>query len=177
MPTFLRQSFPFVVSPKAKILILGSMPGERSLQEQQYYAHPENIFWEIMGELFGAGCGVDYQKRLKILNQNGIALWDVAFQCHRPGSLDTNIRMESVVPNNFISLFSRCPKIERVFFNGHKSEQLFRKLVLENLGDHASKLRFKRLPSTSPAHASLTRDQKKVRWRLEFKAALGSVSA
>lgn len=174
--TLLRQSFPFVTSPKAKILILGSMPGERSLQEQQYYAHPKNIFWEIIGDLFGADRQLTYKKRLQILSQNGVALWDVAFQCHRPGSLDTSIRMESVVPNDFASLFSRCPKIDTIFFNGQKAEQLFRKLVLEklvkNLGKRAGPLRFLRLPSTSPAHASLTRGQKKARWHQELKAAL-----
>lgn len=172
----LRQSFPFLVSSKAKILILGSMPGERSLKERQYYAHPKNIFWEIMEDLFGAGRQTAYKERLRILNQCRVALWDVVFQCRRPGSLDTNIRMESVVPNNFVSLFSRCPKIETVFFNGHKAEQLFQKLVLEklrkNLGERSSRLQFLRLPSTSPAHASLTRAQKKARWHRDLKAAL-----
>lgn len=174
----LRKSFPVLVSPEAKILILGSMPGERSLRAQQYYAHPQNIFWEMMGDLFGAGRQTTYPARLQILNQNRVALWDVVFQCYRSGSLDTNIRMESVVPNDFVSLFSRCPKVETVFFNGHKAEQLFRKLVLgdllKNLGERSNRLRFLRLPSTSPAHASLTRDQKKARWHRELKAALGS---
>ena len=160
----LLQSFPCAATRDAGLLILGSMPGKRSLQEQQYYAHPQNIFWEIMGDLFGAGRDVNYKKRLKILNQNGVALWDVARQCRRPGSLDSNIRMRSVVPNDFVSLLSRAPKIKTIFFNGHKAEQLFTRLVLGKLGERAEKLRFVRLPSTSPAHASLGQNQKKARW-------------
>lgn len=164
-----RQSFPFSASPKAKILILGSMPGARSLKEQEYYAHPQNLFWEIMGDLFGAHRRLKYEKRLQILRDHYIALWDVAFQCHRSGSLDSNIQMQSVIPNDFLSLFSACPKINTIFFNGQKAEELFGKLVLKNL---QKPFRFLRLPSTSPAHASLARDQKKARWCREFKAAL-----
>lgn len=165
----LSQGFPFVASPQARILILGSMPGERSLQEQQYYAHPHNIFWEIMGDLFGAGRNMPYPERLRILKKHRVALWDVVFQCRRQGSLDTNIHMASVIPNDFISLFSRCPHIDTVFFNGHKAEQLFRKRVLPYLlqenGEQAQSLQLLRLPSTSPAHAALTKAQKKARWR------------
>lgn len=170
------QGFPFSATPQARILILGSMPGERSLQEGQYYAHPQNIFWEIMGDLFGAGRDKNYEERLRILRQNRVALWDVAFQCRRKGSLDTAIRMGTVVPNDFKLLFSLCPLIHTVFFNGHKAEQLFRRLVLrslgKDLGERAGRVRFLRLPSTSPAHASITTDQKKTRWRREITGAL-----
>ena len=165
----LLQSFPCVASSAAKILILGSMPGERSLRQQKYYAHPQNVFWDIMKGLFGVGREMNYKKRLRILSQNRIALWDVVFQCRRRGSLDTNISMQSVVPNDFASLFFRCPQIDTVFFNGHKAEELFRKLVLKHL---LKPLRLVRLPSTSPAHASLTKAQKMVRWHQELNAAL-----
>lgn len=165
----LSQGFPFVASPQARILILGSMPGKRSLQEQQYYAHPHNIFWDIMGDLFGASRNKPYSERLRILKKHHVALWDVVFQCRRQGSLDTNIHMASVIPNDFVSLFARCPHIDTVFFNGHKAEQLFRKRVLPHLlqenGAQAQSLQLLRLPSTSPAHAALSKEQKKGHWR------------
>lgn len=172
----LRRSFPPSISPNANILILGSMPGERSLREQQYYAHPHNIFWDIMGDLFEAGRNVPYAKRLQILKKNRVGLWDVACQCHRKGSLDADIHMASVVPNDFVSLFSSCRQIETIFFNGHKAEQLFRKLVLKNLLNYlgGQSLRFERLPSTSPAHASLTKEQKKARWRRALMPLAGN---
>jgi hypoxanthine-DNA glycosylase len=166
----LRQSFPFSVSSEARILILGSMPGQKSLEAQQYYAHPHNLFWDVMGGLFGAGRQLEYQKRLQILKEHRIALWDVVFQCRRSGSLDSNIR--AATPNNFRAFFVKYSRIHSVFFNGQKAEQLFKKLVLNNLGETAQKLRFVRLPSTSPAHASLTRDQKKARWCRELALAL-----
>ncbi|MBI2082428.1 MAG: DNA-deoxyinosine glycosylase [Deltaproteobacteria bacterium] len=164
------QSFPSVASPDAEVLILGSMPGERSLQEQQYYAHPYNAFWDIMGALFRASRHLEYEERLRILKENRVALWDVAFQCRRDGSLDSDIR--SVTPNDFQTFFASHPQIHSIFFNGHKAEDLFTKLVLKNLGDFSQKLKLVRLPSTSPAHASLTRDQKKRRWQRELKVAL-----
>lgn len=170
--TGLLRSFPFLVSPRSKILILGSMPGERSLKERQYYAHPQNIFWDIMGDLFGADRQISYSERLRILNRHRVALWDVAFECRRNGSLDAAIRTESVVPNDFTSLFSLGPQIDTVFFNGHKAEQLFRSLVLKSQGLGKRPLRFLRLPSTSPAHATLTQAQKKARWRQGIQAAL-----
>ncbi len=111
-----------------------------------------------------------------MLKQNRVALWDVVWQCHRPGSLDSNIQMTSVTPNDFALLFSRCPKIEAIFFNGQKSEQLFKNLVLEKLLNdfgHPRRWRFLSPPSTSPAHASLSKAQKKARWHRELRAALG----
>lgn len=163
------QSFSFVADAEANILILGSMPGVRSLQAQEYYAHPRNSFWEIMGELFGAGRRLPCQKRLALLRKNRIALWDVAFRCRRQGSLDAD--MQDVVPNDFVLLFNAAPNIETIFFNGRKAEQLFRRLILKNLGPLAQTLKFKRLPSTSPAHASRTRRQKLNEWKKHLRTA------
>ncbi|MBI2500512.1 MAG: DNA-deoxyinosine glycosylase [Deltaproteobacteria bacterium] len=166
---FLRQSFPFVSSTNAEILILGSMPGQKSLEANQYYAHPHNSFWDLMEHIFGAGHQLEYEKRLQMLKENRVALWDVAFQCQRNGSLDSNIR--AVTPNDFQSFFAKHRRIRSVFFNGQKAEQLFTRLVLSNIGERVQKLKFVRLPSTSPAHASLTREQKKARWHRALNAA------
>ncbi len=154
------QSFPFSADKNSRVLILGSMPGEESLRQQQYYAHPRNLFWDVMGDLFGAGRTVPYEKRLEILRANGIALWDVAHTCRRKGSLDSN--MTDVAANDFGSLFAEAPQIHTVFFNGQTAAALFRKLVLPELN---RKLTPVTLPSTSPAHASVPAAKKKAAWR------------
>jgi len=159
-------SFPPVVSRNSKVLILGSMPGEVSLKAAQYYAHPRNAFWRIMGELFGAGLSLPYQERLVVLDGAGIALWDSLRACTRPGSLDSAIRDEEA--NDFTALFTSFPKITHVFFNGAKSEAAFRRHVLPTLA--GSQRVFARLPSTSPAHAGMTVDEKVKRWSAVTKA-------
>lgn len=153
--------FPPVASPTAKVLILGSMPGNKSLQQHQYYAHPMNAFWKIMGELVGADPQLPYPARLDRLRQSGIALWDVLASCERASSLDSHIRNETA--NDFATFFAQHPGIARVFFNGGKAEQSFRKFVL---GKQAlPELAFCRLPSTSPAHAGMRYADKLKAWR------------
>lgn len=151
-------SFPPVSHADAKILILGSMPGVRSLQAQQYYAHPQNHFWKIMGELFGTAPSLPYAQRLEILKDNRIALWDTLQCCMRPGSLDSSITDEAA--NDFPAFFATHPRITHVFFNGNKSAQLFRR-------HHPALLPHKNfiiLPSTSPANASWTFEKKLAAW-------------
>lgn len=151
-------SFPPVADDRARVLILGSMPGVLSLAENQYYAHPRNLFWPIMDSLFGAGRDVAYEQRLRLLQDQRIALWDVLHSCQRDGSLDSDIQCE--VANDFATFFNTYPQITHVFFNGGKAESSFRKHV----GDVAPGLVMTRLPSTSPAHASLSFDQKLEAW-------------
>ena len=158
-------SFPLVVSRNSKVLILGSMPGEVSLKAKAYYAHPRNAFWRIMGELCGAGHSLPYEERLAVLDNAGIALWDSLRACTRPGSLDSAIRDEEA--NDFAALFASFPEITHVFFNGAKSETAFRRSVLPTLS--RPKHVFARLPSTSPAHAGMTFDEKVERWRVVTK--------
>ncbi|OIR08962.1 uracil DNA glycosylase superfamily protein [mine drainage metagenome] len=155
------RSFEPVSSADARILILGSMPGRRSLEENQYYAHPSNVFWKIMGELVGAYPGMPYQERLAILRTAGIALWDVLDSCVRETSMDSDIRQESA--NDFSSFFARHPQIIQVFFNGSKAEQCFRKFVQDKQA--LPPLKLQRLPSTSPAHAGLRYADKLQAWR------------
>ena len=139
------------------------MPGAASLRAAQYYAHPHNAFWPIMGELFGAGPDIAYEKRILLLKYAGLALWDVMASCVREGSLDADIDEASIVPNDFSAFFDAHSQIEQVFFNGAKAEACFRRYVSPQLSDRGLKLT--RLPSTSPAHASLSLPQKLRAWR------------
>ena len=150
------QSFPPIVSQQSKLLILGSMPGEASLKAGQYYAHPRNAFWHIMGELFGAGPSFPYRERVAILQSIGVALWDSLQACIRPGSLDASIKEE--VANDFPALFAKYPNITHVFFNGSKAERSFLRHAKPALCEDRHV--FARLPSTSPAHAAMRLESK-----------------
>jgi len=147
----------------ARALILGSMPGQASLDQDQYYAHPRNAFWYIMGRLFDAGPDKPYSQRLQTLQQHGIALWDVVHRCARKGSLDADIKHDSVEPNDLRGLFEQCPNIRHVFFNGRKAAELYRRMVEPTLKP-GGQIQYQILPSTSPAHASLDREAKLRQW-------------
>jgi hypoxanthine-DNA glycosylase len=156
--------FPPIAAPDARVLVLGSMPSVASLGKQQYYGHPQNAFWPIMGRLFGAGPELRYEDRMRILRERRVAVWDVLRQCHREGSLDTAIRAETEMPNDFARFFQEHPQITRVFFNGQKAETAFRRHVLRQLACLDRELKFSRLPSTSPAHAGRSLAQKLAAW-------------
>jgi TDG/mug DNA glycosylase family protein len=150
-------------NPAAKVLILGSMPGKESLRLGQYYAHPRNLFWTIMGELTGAFPSLPYDERLHILQSSGIALWDVLESCIRTSSLDSHIDEKSIKPNDFSSFYLTHPNLTHVFFNGARAEQIYQRYVLPGLGPYA--LQYCRLPSTSPANAGIPYQQKLQAWR------------
>lgn len=154
--------FPPIAKPNATILVLGSMPGQKSLEENQYYAHPRNSFWPIICELFNSDKNLSYEQRKQLLYDNKIALWDVLKSCYREGSLDSDIDPSTIEANDFKSFFMKHPKIKNVFFNGAKAEQLFKKEVLNSLNN----LKYYKLPSTSPAHAAVTKDQKLLEWKI-----------
>lgn len=154
------ESFPPIASDSSRVLILGSMPGAASLKAGQYYAHPRNAFWPIMGALFGAGPLLPYPERVARLQAAGVALWDSLKACVRPGSLDASITDE--VANDFPAFFAKYPRIEHVYFNGGKAETVFRRHALPSLP--AGPYVFTRLPSTSPAHATLPLDTKVRAW-------------
>ena len=155
------QGFPPIARPDARVLILGSLPGARSIAEQQYYAHPQNAFWRIMRELFGIEG--DYGSRCKQLAGHRIALWDVLHSSVRPGSLDSAIQLDSVVTNDFATFFIEHPRVRLIAFNGRKAEQLF----VRNVGDVVPDTRIPRisLPSTSPAYAAMPFSGKLAAWR------------
>lgn len=158
--------FPPIADAHARVLILGSLPGQESLRQQQYYAQPRNAFWTLMGRLFGAGPDLPYDERARRLIQSGVALWDVCAAAHRPGSLDAAIRPDSVVPNDFAPFIAAHPHIRLIAFNGSKAAELYRRLVLPGLPAAHQAIRCETLPSTSPAHASMTPGDKLARWSI-----------
>jgi TDG/mug DNA glycosylase family protein len=126
------------------------MPGERSLRDSQYYAHPQNAFWKVMGQIIGLDPLAPYADRILKMNKAGVALWDVIRRCERPGSLDGDILKSSIEPNDFASFFQDHPQIKLVCFNGGTAAQSFQRHVVPNLGP--LELKYLRMPSTSPAH-------------------------
>ncbi len=160
------ESFPPIARRDAKVLILGSMPSETSLLKQEYYGHPRNSFWPIMGGLFCASPDLPYQQRKAIMMEAKIAVWDVLKTCYRPGSMDSDIEMNSIKTNDFNNFFAKYPLIRAVFFNGGKAESVFRKFIAPGLSSHYQYLQYQRLPSTSPAYASMNFQQKFSAWQV-----------
>ena len=156
------ESFEPIGNKKAVVLILGTMPGQESLNKSQYYAHRRNSFWHIMGELFNAGFNLEYKQRQKILIQNGIAVWDVLKCCKRKGSGD--LAIEGEIANDFNAFSRKYPKIRNVFFNGQNAERFYRRLVLPGLAEKYQNIAYKTLPSTSPANAHKDFQAKLAEW-------------
>lgn len=156
--------FPWVAAPGARALIVGSLPGVASLARSQYYAHPRNAFWSILSALSGVPSEAPYEDRLRGLTQAGFALWDVVHRCRRPGSLDANIDPDSIEVNRFDLLFAAYPRLQTVFCNGGSAHQLFLRHALPQLQAGGWSPRVVPLPSTSPAHASVSAMQKRARW-------------
>lgn len=165
------RSFAPVWRADARVLVLGSMPGVASLSAAQYYAHPRNAFWIIMGELFGAGPALPYPARLARLQDAGVALWDVIASCRRPGSLDSAIAPDSVVANDLPGLIAACPALEFVFFNGAAAADAYRRQF--GTTHLRPTLKLQRLPSTSPAHAGRSLADKLAAWAVVREAAGG----
>jgi len=159
------RSFAPIADRRARILILGSMPGVESLARGRYYAHRHNSFWPIMAALFDLDPAAPYEARVRALRARRVAVWDVLHSCVRDGSLDTSIEAE--IPNDFGAFFGTHRAITHVFFNGAKAEACYRRHV----GPEVRRpMRYARLPSTSPAHASLSTARKLSAWRAILKA-------
>lgn len=155
-----------IVSNDASMLILGTMPSEASLLRQQYYGHPRNAFWPIMSALFGSDSELCYQLRQDMLMENGIAVWDVLKSCNRLGSLDSKIKLASIITNDLGCFFAEYKGIKRVFFNGRMAEKLYQKRILPALNPRFYYLDYQCLPSTSPAYASLNLELKIEAWKV-----------
>jgi TDG/mug DNA glycosylase family protein len=148
-----------VASPDARILILGTLPGVASIKQQQYYAHPQNVFWRILERLFNIPAQASYELRCQSVQAHGLAIWDVCHTAQRIGSLDSSIQGHSVVANDINGLLKACPHITLIAFNGQAAAKLFKKHI------HLSRaVNTVMLPSTSPANASLRFEQKLAQW-------------
>ncbi len=158
--------FPPIADSNAIILILGSMPGIKSLEQQQYYAHLRNSFWFIITKLLSNESELEYEQKKALLLHNRIALWDVLNTCQRKGSLDSSIKNKSTVANDFNTFFNDHPLIKAVYFNGTRAQQEYNKHRLPTLDAKFSSIEYERLPSTSPAMASLSREQKLQLWKV-----------
>lgn len=158
------QGFAPLSRPDARVLVLGSMPGIASLRAQQYYGHPRNAFWPIVGALFGFDARLPYAQRVAALLAHRVAVWDVLAACERKGSLDADIEADGIAVNDFAAFLAGHTQLRRLCFNGATAQTLFRRHVLPTL---AEPLPFDmlRLPSTSPAHAGMAPADKLHAWR------------
>lgn len=159
-------SFPPLSDDRAERLVLGSMPGKASLLAQQYYAHPRNAFWPIMESLFGIARTLPYAQRCTRLVARRVAVWDVLKTCTRSSSLDSDIDPSTIVANDFVSFFVDHPGLQAIYFNGAMAENTFRRHVLPLLPPAAAQVPMTRLPSTSPANAAYSLQQKLESWRV-----------
>ena len=148
----------------SRVLILGTMPGRASLLERRYYAHPRNSFWTVTGRILGFDPAGPYERRVEGLLSAGVALWDVLKSCEREGSLDSDIDVSTEVPNDLAAFLEAHPGIRRVCFNGARADALFFKHVRPGLR-RLPEPRYIRLPSTSPANASVSPEAKMLAWR------------
>jgi hypoxanthine-DNA glycosylase len=145
-----------VCDARTRILILGSFPSVASLAARQYYGHPRNHFWRLLGAVIGEPLHeMEYAKRLPLVRENGFGIWDVIAACSREGSLDSAIRAER--PNDFAGLLKRYPDIAKLALNGGKAASYRR--VLEGLGRQVVVL-----PSSSPANATYSFERKLAAW-------------
>jgi TDG/mug DNA glycosylase family protein len=157
-------SFPPIESAMARALILGTMPGKASLQAGQYYAHPQNTFWRIAGTIVGFDPASPYEVRVARMRAAGIAIWDVLKSCTRRSSLDSDIVHATAVPNDLPAFLGEHPQIRRICFNGAKADALYARHVRPRLGAGPD-VRYVRLPSTSPANASVPWPAKLQAWQ------------
>ena len=151
---------PPIAKPDARVLILGTMPGAKSLQQQEYYANPGNAFWSIMARLFGISRRDSYAARCTQLTARSVALWDVLSHCSRRGSADSTICNPHA--NNFAEFYAAYPHIKQVFFASAAAEMYYMKLVIRL--DYFPN-NFLRLPSPSGAYARLV-EWKIARWQV-----------
>ena len=152
-------SFPPISSDQANILILGTMPGTKSLELNQYYGHSQNNFWKFMFTILKEDFSNDYETRKALLQKNNIAVWDVLQFCDRVGSLDSAIKNE--IANDFETFLKNHPNITTIFFNGQKAAAFFKKYV--SLQKSYNQIT---LPSSSPANASKSFQSKLEEWKI-----------
>ncbi|MGZ8286806.1 MAG: DNA-deoxyinosine glycosylase [Allosphingosinicella sp.] len=142
----IKRSFPPVADARTRLLVLGSLPGEKSLARSQYYANPRNQFWRLIGAVAGLDLiPLPYERRLEALLAAGVGLWDTVGSATRRGSLDGAIRSSSA--NDLADLAARLPGLRAVAFNGGKSASIGLPLLAGR-----PDLELIPLPSSSPAY-------------------------
>ena len=153
------QALPPVVDAGTRLLILGSLPSERSLAAGEYYGNPRNHFWTLIGGVLDLPgfAALPYAERLAILRERGIGLWDAIAEAHREGSLDAALR--DVVPADLTGLAARLPALRAIAFNGRRSEQL----AMRHHPTLAARYALLRLPQSSPARA-MSAGEKQAAW-------------
>ena len=145
------------IDENTRILIVGTMPGEQSIQEQMYYANPHNKFWSYIEKILNQGQKLEEKEDKKsLLQKYNIGLWDALSVCEREGSLDSKIKKEQY------NDFSGFKSVQYVLFNGKKAQKYFEKYNTEYLKER----NFQQLPSTSPANASIPEVKKFEQWKL-----------
>lgn len=159
----MKQAFPPLVNQNSKILILGTMPGEKSLELQEYYGNKGNSFWKLLFTLFDQPLPKEYAEKKQLLKENDIALWDVLAYCERTGSLDSNIKNEKA--NDFESFYKQYPNIRHVFFSSKNASNFYDKYV-----GRKKDLQYSILPSPSGANASKSFLQKLEEWEALLEA-------
>ncbi|MCI9273043.1 MAG: DNA-deoxyinosine glycosylase [Clostridiales bacterium] len=147
-------SFPPIEPDRAAVLILGTMPSVRSLEQMQYYGHPQNQFWKLIFALWNLSVPHSYSDKVSFLHDKGIALWDVLQSCERKGSMDSQIKSPN--PNDILSLAGRHSELHTIFFNSKNAQILFDRLIDKK---HFSGFVFCTLPSSSPARAMRFEDK------------------
>lgn len=152
-------SFDPIVPENPKILILGTMPGQKSLDFNEYYAHKPNAFRKIIFSLFDINELFDYEIFTNVLRQNKIALWDTLMQCKREGSADSAIELEK--PNDIYSFLRNHASVRAVLFNGQAAYKFYKKY-----NKQTDNISYFVMPSTSPAYAAMSFDQKLKKWSL-----------
>ncbi|MCI0920033.1 DNA-deoxyinosine glycosylase [Sphingobacterium rhinopitheci] len=158
----IKQSFTPILPLNPKILILGSLPGDISIAQHQYYGHPNNRFWKILFHIYQEEFTSDYRSKIDFLHRHHIALWDVCATAHRPGSMD--IHISEVIPNPIPTLLAKNPTIHSIYFNGQKAQQLYDKNFKP-----INTIHYQMLPSSSPANAQFSFQKLVELWEIILK--------
>ena len=164
--TAVAKGFPPVAGKRPRVLILGSLPSRQSILRQQYYAHPRNTFWPVIAAVLQADLSTSYRQKTTAVRKAGIAIWDVLDSSVRPGSMDAAIVESTARANDIIGFLQRHDGIRAIFFNGQTAARLFHKRMRQDLAGLARPIDLHTMPSTSPAHAALSLQQKIERWSL-----------
>jgi hypoxanthine-DNA glycosylase len=148
----LKSSFDPITKKDIEILILGTLPGDKSIELQEYYGHSRNRFWKVIARITNNETPENYLDKIVLLSTSKIAVWDIAHKAIRKGSLDTAIFQEK--PNDINGFIQNHPNLKVIGFNGKKAEALHDKYF-----ERSDKIKYYSLPSTSPANAKFGMDK------------------